>query len=58
LIHITKTEPVFPQAQAERVLLGHSKRASDNAGLRENRPVPFGLRLKTGHAALLVVHLE
>ena len=29
-----------------------------NAGSRENRPVPSGLRLQTGQTALLVVHLE
>jgi len=54
----TKTASVFAQDQAERVRFGRSKEANDNAGLRENRPVPYGLRLQTGHAALLVAHLE
>ncbi|WP_348674683.1 hypothetical protein [uncultured Abyssibacter sp.] len=37
----TKTASVFAQDQAERVRFGRSKEANDNAGLRENRPVPY-----------------
>ena len=54
---VVATEAIFSQDKAARVPCSPATQVSANAGLRENGPRPFGLRLKSGHAALLVVHL-
>jgi hypothetical protein len=54
---VTATEAIFSQVKAARVPCSCAAQASANAESRNKWPRPLGLRLKSGQAALLVVHL-
>ena len=54
---VAATEPLFAVSKASRAPCGRATPASDNAGEREQGPVPSGCDLKSVQAALLVVHL-